>query len=98
MSSSRSAGWKARPTSSACAAPRRYPRARGLAGQVCGQPVGKRSRPSAQPDAARLLFGLGIRHVGAVTARDLMKRFRTLAGLREVAQSAHAGDAEAWPS
>lgn len=25
------------------------------------------------PDAARLLFGLGIRHVGAVTARDLMK-------------------------
>ncbi|MXO64701.1 NAD-dependent DNA ligase LigA [Altericroceibacterium endophyticum] len=26
-----------------------------------------------KPDAARLLFGLGIRHVGAVTARDLMK-------------------------
>ena len=26
-----------------------------------------------QPDAARLLFGLGIRHIGAVTARDLMK-------------------------
>jgi DNA ligase (NAD+) len=26
-----------------------------------------------EPDAARLLFGLGIRHVGAVTARDLMK-------------------------
>lgn len=25
------------------------------------------------PDAARLLFGLGIRHIGAVTARDLMK-------------------------
>src|SRR3546814_9393132 len=25
------------------------------------------------PDAARLLFGLGIRHVGAVTARDLFK-------------------------
>jgi DNA ligase (NAD+) len=25
------------------------------------------------PDAARLLFALGIRHVGAVTARDLMK-------------------------
>jgi DNA ligase (NAD+) len=30
-----------------------------------------------QPDAARLLFGLGIRHVGAVTARDLCKRFVT---------------------
>ena len=25
------------------------------------------------PDAARLLFGLGIRHVGAVTSRDLLK-------------------------
>ncbi|NNC72689.1 MAG: NAD-dependent DNA ligase LigA, partial [Sphingomonadaceae bacterium] len=26
-----------------------------------------------RPDASRLLFGLGIRHVGAVSARDLMK-------------------------
>ena len=26
-----------------------------------------------KPDAARLLFGLGIRHVGSVTARDLLK-------------------------
>ena len=34
------------------------------------------------PDAARLLFGLGIRHVGAVTARDLLKRFVTLPALR----------------
>jgi len=33
-----------------------------------------------EPDAARLLFGLGIRHVGAVTARDLMK------GLGEIAR------------
>ena len=47
------------------------------------------------PDAARLLFGLGIRHVGAVTARDLMKRFATLEKLREVAEAAHAGDGEA---
>jgi DNA ligase (NAD+) len=47
------------------------------------------------PDAARLLFGLGIRHVGAVTARDLLKRFHTLAALREAAERAHAGDAEA---
>ncbi len=30
------------------------------------------------PDAARLLFGLGIRHVGIVTARDLLKRYVTL--------------------
>ena len=42
------------------------------------------------PDAARLLFGLGIRHVGAVTARDLMKRFASLERLREVAQSEEA--------
>jgi DNA ligase (NAD+) len=40
------------------------------------------------PDAARLLFGLGIRHVGAVTARDLLKRFTTLERLREVAEAA----------
>jgi DNA ligase (NAD+) len=45
------------------------------------------------PDAARLLFGLGIRHVGAVTARDLLKNFQTLPRLREVATS-EAGEAE----
>ena len=44
-----------------------------------------------QPDAARLLFGLGIRHVGAVTARDLMKRFVTLPALREAAIAAREG-------
>jgi len=43
-----------------------------------------------KPDAARLLFGLGIRHVGAVTARDLMKRFVTLPALRAVAETANA--------
>jgi DNA ligase (NAD+) len=48
-----------------------------------------------RPDAARLLFGLGIRHVGAVTARDLLKRFRTLPALRKAAEQAHAGDADA---
>ncbi|MBO9519020.1 MAG: NAD-dependent DNA ligase LigA [Porphyrobacter sp.] len=47
------------------------------------------------PDAARLLFGLGIRHVGAVTARDLLKHFHTLPALRDTAERAHAGDAEA---
>jgi DNA ligase (NAD+) len=47
------------------------------------------------PDAARLLFGLGIRHVGAVTARDLLKRFTTLPALREVAEKARDGDEEA---
>ena len=47
------------------------------------------------PDAARLLFGLGIRHVGVVTARDLCKRFVTLAALRSVAERAHQGDEDA---
>ena len=47
------------------------------------------------PDAARLLFGLGIRHVGSVTARDLMKRFHELPTLRAAAEAAHAGDADA---
>ena len=42
-----------------------------------------------EPDAARLLFGLGIRHVGAVTARDLMKHFHNLSALRAVAEKAH---------
>jgi DNA ligase (NAD+) len=45
------------------------------------------------PDAARLLFGLGIRHIGAVTARDLMKAFATLPALRAIVASAE-GDAE----
>ncbi|MCB2047704.1 MAG: NAD-dependent DNA ligase LigA [Novosphingobium sp.] len=48
-----------------------------------------------EPDAARLLFGLGIRHVGAVTARDLMRQFATLPALREAAEKAHAGEEEA---
>ncbi len=47
------------------------------------------------PDAARLLFALGIRHVGQVTARDLLKRFVTLPALRDVAERAHGGDADA---
>ena len=46
-------------------------------------------------DAARLLFGLGIRHVGAVTARDLLKHFHLLPALRDVAERARAGDVEA---
>jgi DNA ligase (NAD+) len=45
------------------------------------------------PDAARLLFGLGIRHVGAVTARDLLKRFVTLPALRAVAERARDDEA-----
>jgi DNA ligase (NAD+) len=37
------------------------------------------------PDAARLLFGLGIRHVGAVTARDLLRRYETLDAVKSLA-------------
>lgn len=47
------------------------------------------------PDAARLLFGLGIRHVGTVTARDLLKHFHELPILRAAAERAHGGDDEA---
>ncbi|WP_338426500.1 NAD-dependent DNA ligase LigA [Sphingopyxis kveilinensis] len=44
-----------------------------------------------QPDAARLLFGLGIRHVGAVTARDLLKGLGDIARLPE-----KAAELQAW--
>jgi DNA ligase (NAD+) len=40
-----------------------------------------------QPDGPRLLFGLGIRHVGIVTARDLLKCFGTIDELRRAALS-----------
>jgi DNA ligase (NAD+) len=36
------------------------------------------------PPLDRLLFGLGIRHVGQVTARDLARRYRDWAGLSDV--------------
>ena len=47
------------------------------------------------PDAARLLFALGIRHVGSITARDLMKAFATLPTLREAAVAARGGESDA---
>jgi DNA ligase (NAD+) len=40
-----------------------------------------------QPDGPRFLFGLGIRHVGIVTAKDLLKCFGTIEELRRVALS-----------
>ena len=40
-----------------------------------------------QPDGPRFLFGLGIRHVGIVTARDLLKCFGTVEELRRAAIS-----------
>jgi DNA ligase (NAD+) len=36
-------------------------------------------------DPARFLFGLGIRHVGIVTAKDLLKAFSTIEGLHDAA-------------
>jgi len=43
------------------------------------------------PDAARLLFGLGIRHIGAVTARDLLK------GLGDITRlPGKAAEMQAW--
>ncbi|HXH53692.1 MAG TPA: NAD-dependent DNA ligase LigA [Sphingomicrobium sp.] len=38
-----------------------------------------------EPDPARFLFGLGIRHVGIITARDLLRCFGTVEALREAA-------------
>jgi DNA ligase (NAD+) len=40
-----------------------------------------------EPDGPRFLFGLGIRHIGIVTARDLLKSFGTIEELRRVATS-----------
>ena len=42
------------------------------------------------PDGPRFLFGLGIRHVGIVTAKDLLKCFGTIEELRCVATSEEA--------
>ncbi|MEO9469613.1 NAD-dependent DNA ligase LigA [Parasphingorhabdus sp.] len=44
-------------------------------------------------DAARFLFGLGIRHIGTVTAKDLLKNFTTLSKLAEVGKAAREDEA-----
>jgi DNA ligase (NAD+) len=44
------------------------------------------------PEPARFLFALGIRHVGIVTAKDLMRAFGTIDGLRTAATGDHAQD------
>jgi len=41
-------------------------------------------------DPVRLLFGLGIRHVGAVTAKDLLRAFGTVGQVEQVARSEDA--------
>ena len=39
-----------------------------------------------QPRAERFLFGLGIRHVGSITARDIMRHFGDFAALRQASE------------
>jgi len=46
-----------------------------------------------EPEGPRFLFGLGIRHVGIVTAKDLLKWFGAIEELRRAALSA-GGEAE----
>ena len=43
-----------------------------------------------EPDGPRFLFSLGIRHIGIVTARDLLRCFGTVEELRRVATSPDA--------
>jgi DNA ligase (NAD+) len=43
-----------------------------------------------EPDPARFLFALGIRHVGIVTAKDLMRAFGSLEALRTAATGDNA--------
>jgi DNA ligase (NAD+) len=47
-----------------------------------------------EPDPARFLFALGIRHVGIVTAKDLMRAFGTVEALRAAATSEAAQAAQ----
>lgn len=48
-----------------------------------------------QPDGARLLFGLGIRHIGSVTAKDLFKNFGSLDAVKEIGIKTAQGDENA---
>lgn len=47
------------------------------------------------PDGAKLLFGLGIRHIGAVTARDLFKAFGSVAEVGKVGRRLAQSDERA---
>ena len=49
------------------------------------------------PDPVRLLFALGIRHVGSVTARDLLARYATFAAVEALADRLIALRAETTP-
>ena len=45
------------------------------------------------PDPVRFLFGIGIRHIGSITARDLLKAFGTVEHIAEVATAAATDEA-----
>ncbi len=44
------------------------------------------------PDGGRLLFGLGIRHIGSVTAKDLFKNFGTMEAVKRLGMRIAARD------
>jgi DNA ligase (NAD+) len=44
------------------------------------------------PDGGRLLFGLGIRHIGSVTAKDLFKNFGNLDAVKDIGLRVADGD------
>ena len=48
------------------------------------------------PDAIKLLFGLGIRHIGAGTSKDLMKNFSSLDAVKQLGVRVAAGDEAAF--
>ena len=45
-----------------------------------------------EPDAIKLLFGLGIRHIGAGTSKDLVRNFGSLAAIANIGQRLAARD------
>lgn len=47
------------------------------------------------PDAMKLLFGLGIRHVGAGTSKDLVRNFGSLDAIAAIGRRVAEGDASA---
>jgi DNA ligase (NAD+) len=47
------------------------------------------------PDPVKLLFGLGIRHIGAGTSKDLVRNFGSLAAIGDIAQRLIDGDQQA---
>jgi DNA ligase (NAD+) len=44
------------------------------------------------PDPIKLLFGLGIRHIGAGTSKDLVRNFFTLDAIKQLGQRIASGD------